>query len=105
MFMSGSRLMRSIKKSRSAEFQLGMKARGTILGDVGRNSKEHWDKVWREGDVHVWLAINALNKEVLISCFDQMQALFEEIGGVILLDFQDAAAIAINGQFTRSEEH
>jgi Dyp-type peroxidase family len=86
------------------EFQLGMKARGTILGDVGPNSHEHWDKVWREGGVHVWLAINALSPDALAGCFERMQTLLEETGGVALLDFQDAGAIRINAQFT-SKEH
>jgi Dyp-type peroxidase family len=86
------------------EFQLGMQARGTILGDVGLNSHEHWDKVWREGHVHVWLAINALKPERLAARFTQMQALLEETGGATLLDFQDAGAIPIGGEFT-SKEH
>jgi len=85
------------------EFQLGMKARGTILGDVGLNSPEHWDKVWREDHVHVWLAINAQSPEALTTCFTQMQTLLEETGGATLLDFQDAGAIPIDGQFTTKE--
>ena len=86
------------------EFQLGMKPRGTILGDIGLNSHEHWDKVWREGNVHIWLAINALSPETLAARFTQMQTLLEETGGASLLDFQDAAAISIDGKFT-SQEH
>jgi Dyp-type peroxidase family len=86
------------------EFQLGMKARGTILGDIGLNSHEHWEQVWREGHVHIWLAINALCVEEIASRFAQMQALLEETGGAILLDFQDAGAIPIDGKFT-SKEH
>jgi Dyp-type peroxidase family len=86
------------------EFQLGMKARAAILGDVGLNSAEHWDKVWREDPVHVWLAINASTPEWLETCFAQMQALFDETGGATLLDYQDAGAIPVNGRFT-SQEH
>jgi Dyp-type peroxidase family len=86
------------------EFQLGMKARGNILGDIGLNSHEHWDEIWRDGRVHVWLAINALDPEALAQCFAQMQALLEETGGATLEGFQDAGSIAIGGQFT-SKEH
>jgi Dyp-type peroxidase family len=85
------------------EFQQGMKQRGSILGDVGMNSPEHWDKVWREGQVHAWLGINAMTPDALASCFGQMQALLDETGGAALLDYQDAGAIAINGKFTTKE--
>jgi Dyp-type peroxidase family len=85
------------------EFQLGMKARGTILGDIGLNSHEHWDEVWRAGHVHAWLAINAANPEALASCFAEMQRLLEETGGASLLDYQDAGALRIGGEFTTQE--
>jgi Dyp-type peroxidase family len=85
------------------EFQQGMKERGSILGDVGLNSPEHWDKVWREGGVHAWLGINALNPSELGLCFARMEALLKETGGATLLDYQDAGAIAINGEFTTKE--
>ena len=85
------------------EFQLGMKARGTILGDVGLNSYEHWDKVWRDGNVDVWLAINAQTPDALESTFAQVRVLLDETGGADLLDAQDAGAIPIDGQFTTKE--
>jgi Dyp-type peroxidase family len=85
------------------EFQLGMKARGSILGDVGRNSSEHWDKIWHDGHVHVWLAINSLTQDVLHSRFAEMQALLEETRGAELLGFQDAAAIKLDGKFCTKE--
>lgn len=86
------------------EFQLGMKARGSILGDIGLNAPEHWDEVWREGHVHSWLAINAASPEALAARFADMQALLAATGGATLLDFQDAGAIPIDGKFT-SKEH
>jgi Dyp-type peroxidase family len=85
------------------EFQLGMKARGTILGDVGLNSHEHWDKVWRDGQVHAWLAINAANPDALALCFAGMQTLLDETGGASLLDYQDAGMLRIGGEFTTQE--
>ena len=47
------------------EFQQGMKARGDILYDSGKNAPEYWDPVWNEGRVHAWLAVNALAPEEL----------------------------------------
>lgn len=85
------------------EFQLGMKARGTILGDVGLNSHEHWDGIWRDGHVHVWLAINALHPEALESCCAGLQAILSETSGATLLGQQDAGSIPIDGRFTAKE--
>ena len=50
------------------EFQQGMKARGDILFDTGKNAPEHWDPVWNEGRVHAWLAVNAQTPEALDDC-------------------------------------
>jgi Dyp-type peroxidase family len=86
------------------EFQLGMKARGAILGDVGLNSHEHWDKVWRDGRVDMWMAINAQRPTALEASVAHAIALVEETGGAALLYSQDAGAIPIDGQFT-SKEH
>jgi len=86
------------------EFQLGMKARANILGDVGRNAHQHWDEVWRVGKVHAWLAINAQSPAALETCFAQITALLESTHGASLLDAQDAGAIPIDGKFT-SKEH
>src|ERR1700728_1622523 len=47
------------------EFQQGMKARGNILGDTRCNAPEHWDEIWREGEVHAWLGIHATSTEAL----------------------------------------
>jgi hypothetical protein len=47
------------------EFQQGMRARGDILGDSGKNGPENWDGVWRESHVHAWLGVNARSREAL----------------------------------------
>ena len=86
------------------EFQLGMKARGGILGDIGLNAQDHWDQVWREGNVDVWLAINALTPSALEASFVEISAILAETGGAALLDFQDAGSIPIDGKYT-SKEH
>jgi Dyp-type peroxidase family len=85
------------------EFQQGMKARGNILGDTGINAHEHWDAVWREGDVHAWLAINAVTPEAREAQFSVVKALWEETGGARCLDFQDAAALVEDGKVTLKE--
>jgi Dyp-type peroxidase family len=85
------------------EFQLGMKARGNILGDIGLNSAEHWDEVWRTGHVHLWLAINAVDANELAARFSDLQALLQETDGATLLDTQDANAIVVDGKVTTQE--
>ena len=86
------------------EFQQGMEARGGILGDTGTSSSEHWDPVWRNGQVHAWLAIHAQTPEALESRFSEMQALLETTNGARILDSQDAASLLQAGKPT-SKEH
>src|SRR5580698_7112395 len=78
------------------EFQQGMKARGGILGDTGVNSAQHWDQVWREGQVHAWLGVQAMSLEALETRSIEMRTLMAETGGARILDSQDAAAIVID---------
>jgi Dyp-type peroxidase family len=85
------------------EFQQGMRARGGILGDTGINAPEHWDEVWRTGQVHAWLGINALSPPALDTRSADMRALTEETGGARILYCQDAAAIVENGKVTLKE--
>lgn len=86
------------------EFQQGMKARAGILGDRGTCAPEHWEEIWREGKVHVWLGINGLTTGALDDCQSEVEALIETTGGAVLIGSQNAAALAINGVFT-SKEH
>jgi Dyp-type peroxidase family len=85
------------------EFQQGMRARGNILGDIGGNAPEYWDEVWREGQVHAWLGINATSPEALDVRFAEMQALVEASGGARMVAWQDAAAIVVDGKVTLKE--
>jgi Dyp-type peroxidase family len=85
------------------EFQLGMKARGNILGDVGKNAHEHWDEVWKAERVHVWLAVNAQTPEDLTARVAQMEMLIAETGGAAVVGYQDAASIQVDGQPTTKE--
>ena len=80
------------------EFQQGMKARGDILYDTGLNAPDHWDEVWREDKVHVWLAVHAQTLESLESRCAEMQRLMDESGGAKLLQAQPAGAIFMDGK-------
>ena len=85
------------------EFQQGMQARAAVLGDVGVNSPEHWDPVWREGRVHCWIAINAQDTEALDRRSAAFQSTLEQSGGTLVVATQDAAAQMVNGKPTTSE--
>lgn len=85
------------------EFQEGMRARASILGDTGCNAPERWDPVWQGDAVHAWLAINAQSPEALENRYEEMMALIAEAGGIRLLDSQDAAAIVMHGKVTLQE--
>lgn len=86
------------------EFQQGMKARGDILYDTGKNGPSHWDAVWNDGRVHAWLAVNARTAEALQERCAGMQQLITETGGARLLQAQDACAIYIKDK-PSTQEH
>ncbi len=85
------------------EFQQGMRARASILGDTGKNAPENWDGMWREEKVHAWLGIHALSQEALQAQYTEMTALIADSGGVRLLGAQDAAALVEDGKVTLKE--
>ncbi len=85
------------------EFQQGMKARGDILYDTGKNSPENWDAVWREDRVHAWLAVNGRTPEALEERCTAMQQLMADTGGARVLQAQDACAIYLKGKASTQE--
>ena len=85
------------------EFQQGMKARGDILYDTGRNAPEHWDAVWKEGRVHAWLAVNAQTSESLEERCAALLQILTETGGARLLQAQDACAIYLQDKPSTKE--
>jgi Dyp-type peroxidase family len=85
------------------EFQQGMKARGGILGDDGKNAPHHWDAVWREDRVHAWLAVNAREPGALDQRCGEMLGLMAKTGGAALLEAQEASAIFVDGKVTAKE--
>lgn len=85
------------------EFVQGMKARGEILGDTGRNAPEGWDAVWNDGRVDVWLAVNSKSRETLEARCSDLMRLMSETGGAKMLDAQDAGAFLIDGHWSPKE--
>jgi Dyp-type peroxidase family len=85
------------------EFQQGMKKRAAILGDTGVNAPEHWDEMWRDGSVHVWLGVNALSSDALEERCAAIAALLKETGGATIVGAQDAASAILNGKQTTGE--
>ena len=79
------------------EFFQGMKAPAAILCDTGKNSSEHWDAIWREERVHVWLAIYAQSSQIREARCRQLQELIERSGGAKVVGTQDAGVIVIDG--------
>jgi len=85
------------------EFQQGMRARQEILYDTGKNAPVHWDPVWREDHVHVWLAVNARTTAALDDQCSLLLKIMEQTGGAKLLQAQDACAVFIDGKPTTKE--
>jgi Dyp-type peroxidase family len=85
------------------EFQQGMKQRAELLGDTGVNAPEHWDPLWRDNRVHVWLGINGQTVAALDARQAHIQSALDETGGATLLAAQDAAAVVIDGKPTTKE--
>jgi Dyp-type peroxidase family len=86
------------------EFLQGMKARGEILSDTGKNALEGWDQVWREGRVDIWLAVNSKSKATLDTRCADLRRLMDETGGAKIIGSQDAGAFWIDGKWS-SKEH
>jgi Dyp-type peroxidase family len=80
-----------------------MKARKEILGDTGKNDPDKWDRVWREGKVDIWLAVNSQTKETLDARCSELEKLMAETNGARVLAAQDAGALFIDGKFTPNE--
>lgn len=85
------------------EFVQGMKARGLILGDTGKNSPEHWDKIWREIHVDAWLGVYAESTEELEKRCAELQKLMDATRGATTIGSQDAGQLKIDGQYTTKE--
>ena len=85
------------------EFQQGMKARGDILYDTGINAPHHWDPVWRDEQVHMWVAVYADSPSTLDEGCNRVLQFIDKTKGAKLLQTQEACAIYLNGEFTPNE--
>ncbi|HET6613552.1 MAG TPA: Dyp-type peroxidase [Kofleriaceae bacterium] len=64
------------------EFQEGMAARASILGDTGDNAPEHWEKPLGTPEVHVIFTALAENEERLAVRVDRARRAYGALGGV-----------------------
>ena len=96
------------------DFTEGMKVRGHILGDTGKNGPEHWDEVWQGENVHAWLSINARDIITLEHHYKDLVEMIAGFPGVEILSghrgpngdtlsYQDASAVYVNGIPTGQE--
>jgi len=104
-----------------SEFSEGMKTRRSILGDDGISSPEHWDPIWQNDEnIHIWMSFNGRTTEDVINRYNDVKELIDSLdefngeAGVELLsghraangklqDYQEGAALEINGLPTRKE--
>lgn len=73
----------------SPQFQQGMAARAKLLGDVGENAPENWEKPLGSADVHVVVTAISRKNDELTDAVARAQAALREIGGVELIWQQD----------------
>jgi Dyp-type peroxidase family len=64
------------------EFQQGMAARATELGDTGESSPEHWEKPLGTQDVHVVLVGLAPDAQALESAVKRARQAYEQLPGI-----------------------
>jgi deferrochelatase/peroxidase EfeB len=80
------------------EFVQGMKALGEILGDVGRNSPDHWDPCWQQGPVHAWLGVYGESPGELDQKTHEIEQLAAGTGGVVFMGMLNAGLLVVNGE-------
>ncbi|PZV17063.1 MAG: peroxidase [Pseudanabaena sp.] len=70
-------------------FQQGMAARAQILGDVGENAPENWEKPLGTSDVHVAISALAPDTERLDAVLARARKSYQELSGVTAIWRQD----------------
>lgn len=71
------------------EFRQGMAERAAILGDVGENASEHWEKPLGTSDVHVIFTAIAPNEDQLATRMARARKACQELGGIVEVWSQD----------------
>jgi Dyp-type peroxidase family len=74
-------------------FRQGMAARADLLGDVGENAPEHWEKPLGTPDVHLAICALAPDAERLEAVIARARKSFQEIPGVTAIWRQDCHAL------------
>ncbi len=77
----------------SPEFQQGMAARASELGDTGESSPENWEKPLGTPDVHVVLAALAPDAQRLGGVLNRARQSYEKLSGIELIWRQDCYAL------------
>jgi Dyp-type peroxidase family len=75
------------------EFREGMAARAELLGDVGVNAPENWEKPLGTPDVHVALAAIAPDAARLDVLLEEIEAARRDLAGVVEIWRQDCYAL------------
>lgn len=86
-----------------SEFVQGMKARGAILCDTGRNAPDRWEPIWRNERVDAWLGVYAESKPELERQCADLQGLMASTNGAEVVGSQDAGALVVDGKVTTKE--
>lgn len=73
----------------SPQFQQGMAARAKMLGDVGENAPENWEKPLGSPDVHVAVTAISKDNDELLKALARAQEALQSIGGVEQIWRQD----------------
>jgi Dyp-type peroxidase family len=75
------------------QFQQGMAARATELGDVGESAPENWEKPFGTADVHVGLSALSPDAAGLERVLARARTAFEELSGVAAIWSLDCYAL------------
>ncbi len=75
------------------EFQQGMAARASALGDTGESSPENWEKPLGTSGIHVVLAALAADVQRLQEVLDRARQSYEQLPGIELVWRQDCYAL------------
>jgi Dyp-type peroxidase family len=77
----------------SPEFQQGMAARATELGDVGANDPEHWERPFGTPETHLVLAVLAPDQTRRDAVLETARRALQAMPGVTTIYRQDCASL------------
>ncbi|WP_417465191.1 Dyp-type peroxidase [Kordiimonas sp.] len=75
------------------DYRDGMRRRASINGDIGVSAPTHWEDVWANGQVHLWVGVYARDEKLLedwASAFDQW---IQSNAGVSVVGTQDVSRV------------